>query len=57
MRRGRRGCASVIGWIHAAGDVFAHRLAVDAELAGDGGRAEPLPMQVQDHHELPKSNH
>jgi hypothetical protein len=48
---------AIIWRFHAAGDVFSHRLAVDAELTGDGSGAEPLPMQVQDHHELPKSNH
>ena len=47
----------VIWRIHAACDVFAHRLAVDAELTGDGGGAEPLPVQIQEHHELSKSNH
>ena len=48
---------AVVWRIHAASDVFAHRLAVDAELTGDGSRAEPLPVQIQNHHELPKSNH
>ena len=43
--------------LKAEGDVFAHRLAVDAELAGDGGRAQPLPVQFHNHDEFPKSNH
>ena len=41
----------------AARDVLTHRVAVDTELAGDSGGAEPLPVQFQDHHEFPKSNH
>ena len=45
------------GRLQAAGDVFAHRLAVDAELPGDGGGAQPLPMKLQDHDEVPKSQH
>jgi len=48
---------AIVRRFHAAGDIFAHRLAVDAELTGDGGGAEPLPVQIQDHHKLPKSNH
>jgi hypothetical protein len=51
------GLCAIVWRIHPAGDVFTHRLTVDTELTRDGGGAEPLPVQVQDHHELPKSNH
>jgi hypothetical protein len=43
--------------IQAEGDVFAHRLAIEAELPGDGGRAEPLPVQFLDHDQFPNSKH
>src|SRR5437016_2778473 len=38
-------------------DVSAHRLAIDAELTGNGRDLQALPVKFQDHHELPKSNH
>ena len=34
---------------HAGIEVPAHRFAVHPELAGDGGDAEPLPLQIVDH--------
>ena len=43
--------------LQAAGDVFAHRLAIDAELPGDGRDRQALPMQIQDHDDFPKLDH
>jgi len=37
--------------------VFAHRLSVQAGPLRDGGHAQALPMQIQDHHEFPKPDH
>jgi len=54
----RAGLARSIGRrLQAALDVFAHRLAVEAAPPRDGGHAQPLPMQIQDHDELPKPDH
>ena len=43
--------------LQAAGDVLAHRLAVEAGAPGDVGNGHALAVQFQDHHEFPKSNH
>jgi len=48
---------SVSGRLQAALDVFAHRLAVEAGAPRDGGHAQTLPMQIQDHDEIPKPDH
>ena len=48
---------AVGGRFEAVGDVFAHRLAIDAELARDGRDGEPLSVEVQDHHKLPQVDH
>jgi len=55
---GRARLARPIGWrLQAALDVFAHGLAVEAGPPRNGGHAQPLPMQIQDHDELPKPDH
>ena len=38
-------------------DVAADRLAIQPRLPGDGGYAQALPMQIQDHDEFPKPDH
>ena len=43
--------------LQAAGDELAHRLAVEPGVPGDRRHAGALPMQIQDHHNLPKSDH
>jgi len=48
---------AVSGRLEAEGDVSAHRLAVDPQLAADGREAQPLSMQFHDHDQLPNSNH
>ena len=46
-----------IQWrLQATLDVFVHRLAVEPHLASDRRHAHTLPMQFQDHHDLPKSD-
>jgi len=55
---GRAGLPWSIGRrLQAALDVFAHGLAVEPGPPRDGGHAQPLPMQIQDHDELPKPDH
>ncbi len=55
---GRARLAWLVDWrLQAALDVFAHRLAVEAGAPRDGGHAQPLPMQIQDHDEFPKPDH
>ena len=41
----------------AEGDIPAHRLAVDPQLATDGSEAQPLAMQFHDHDQFPNPNH
>ncbi len=54
----RAGCAWAIGGRdEAALDVFADRLAVEAELAGDGRDRQALAMEIKDHHEFPEFDH
>ena len=43
--------------LQAALDVFAHCLAIDADPPRDRRDAQPLPMKIQDHDELPKLDH
>jgi hypothetical protein len=43
--------------LQAAREVLAHRLAIDAKVIGDGRDRQALPMQIQDHHDLPKLDH
>ena len=43
--------------LQAFGDVNAHSLAINSELAGDGGHREALTMQFQDHDEFPEFDH
>jgi hypothetical protein len=45
------------GWLEAAVDVLADRLAVEVELPGDGGDGQALAVQVQDHDEFPELDH
>jgi hypothetical protein len=44
------------GIIQTALDVFAHRLAVDSNPTRDRRHAQPLPMKIQDHGELPRKH-
>jgi hypothetical protein len=43
--------------LQAPREVLAHRLAIDAELEGDGRNGKALPMQIQDHDDFPKLDH
>ena len=43
--------------LQATRKVLAHRLAIDAELKGDGRDGQALPMQIQDHDDFPKLDH
>ena len=43
-------------WFQTAFDVFAHRLVIDADPTRDRRDAQPLPVKIQDHDELPKLN-
>ena len=43
--------------LHAALEVPAHGLAVEPDLASDGGDGEPLPLQVVDQDDLPQCDH
>ena len=54
---GPRRARAVGGRLEPEGDVFADRLAVDAELAGDGSGPQPLPVKLHGHDKFPKSNH
>ena len=47
----------VDGRFQPAGDVFANRLAVHPELAGDGRDRQTLSVQVEDHHEFLEIDH
>src|SRR5207245_389320 len=38
-------------------NVFAHRLAIDADPTRDRRDAQSMPMKIQDHDELPKLDH
>jgi hypothetical protein len=55
---GRPGFTRAVGRrLEAALDVFAHGLAVDPDPPGDGGDAQALSVQFQDHDNLPKPDH
>ncbi len=53
----RHATGSVGGRLDAALEIFADGLAVEPGAARDSGDAHALPVQVQDHHKLPKSDH
>jgi hypothetical protein len=42
---------------HTGLQMLAHRLAIKPELAGNGRDRKPLPLQVMDHDNFPKSDH
>src|SRR5215210_3864376 len=44
-------------WLQAPGDVFADGLAIQSGLPSDGRDLQALPVEFQDHHEFPKSDH
>jgi hypothetical protein len=57
MRRGLGGLVLYDGASRPLEDVNAHSLAINSELAGDGGHREALTMQFQDHDEFPEFDH
>ena len=44
-------------WLETTLDVASDGLAIQARPPGDGGEAQALPMQIQDHNELPEPDH
>src|SRR4051794_37086559 len=54
----RAGLARAVGGrFEATGDVFAHRLTMDAKLARDRRDGEALSVKVQNHHKLSQVDH